>query len=332
MPMVNGRYKSPTWVDGGRPALNAAELQAITSTLEAAYVGNDAVSAATLAKFGLPETCVPDHVLSTIADYMFGSSVAQYRWLRTRYEYKPAVSGAESTVVDATWRNGNFQVNIVYSNEIQMSEDGTISLVNPQSQAIPTMDGYSDDRYVPKGTYFKYVSCDSTQVQVSAKNTTDVFTYVRQYRQRSDSSNDAAIEIIGHKVVREAYTISEIVASDDQNAYPSSGTAPDGWTYTTIEPVVAKFGLVETGDYIGTGTFGSANRTAISFSKPPRAVLVFKEGGTNVNAGNGLVWVGQATVNSCTVTVNGNSFAFYSTTAANQLNVSGTTYHYIGIM
>ena len=34
MPIVNGKYKTPGWVNGQRPAINAVELNAISYTLE----------------------------------------------------------------------------------------------------------------------------------------------------------------------------------------------------------------------------------------------------------------------------------------------------------
>lgn len=34
MPIVNGQYQAPTWVNGKRPAINASELQAISDTLQ----------------------------------------------------------------------------------------------------------------------------------------------------------------------------------------------------------------------------------------------------------------------------------------------------------
>ncbi len=33
MPLTNGRYTAPTWVNGQAPAINAAELQAMTDTI-----------------------------------------------------------------------------------------------------------------------------------------------------------------------------------------------------------------------------------------------------------------------------------------------------------
>lgn len=39
MPMIDGKYKNPNWVNGGPPAINAAELNAISDTLEALDAG-----------------------------------------------------------------------------------------------------------------------------------------------------------------------------------------------------------------------------------------------------------------------------------------------------
>ena len=36
MPIVNGRYQAPTWINGQSPAINASELQAICDSLEQA--------------------------------------------------------------------------------------------------------------------------------------------------------------------------------------------------------------------------------------------------------------------------------------------------------
>lgn len=33
MPLINGRYTAPTWVNGQTPAIDAAELQAMTNTI-----------------------------------------------------------------------------------------------------------------------------------------------------------------------------------------------------------------------------------------------------------------------------------------------------------
>ena len=49
MPIVNGAYVSPNWVNGSTPAITAAELQAITSTLQKVPVENGGTGANTVA-------------------------------------------------------------------------------------------------------------------------------------------------------------------------------------------------------------------------------------------------------------------------------------------
>lgn len=39
MPIIDGKYKNPNWVNGGPPAINAVELNAISNTLEALDAG-----------------------------------------------------------------------------------------------------------------------------------------------------------------------------------------------------------------------------------------------------------------------------------------------------
>lgn len=49
MPIVNGAYVSPNWVNGSTPAITAAELQAITGTLQKVPVENGGTGANTVA-------------------------------------------------------------------------------------------------------------------------------------------------------------------------------------------------------------------------------------------------------------------------------------------
>lgn len=50
MPIVNGAYQAPAWVDGGPPAITATELQAMCDTLEMVPVLNGGTGASTAAE------------------------------------------------------------------------------------------------------------------------------------------------------------------------------------------------------------------------------------------------------------------------------------------
>jgi len=48
MPIVNGKYKNPQWVDKQRPAIDAGELNAISDTLEKLDIGGGNAALVTL--------------------------------------------------------------------------------------------------------------------------------------------------------------------------------------------------------------------------------------------------------------------------------------------
>lgn len=332
MPMIDGRYKSPTWVDGQRPPLNDAELQAITDTLEDSYRRHETVTAETMAKFGLPANGVPDNVLSTIADYLFGVQ-NQYRWLRTKTECNPVLS---EVITDPA---GGYQgesrdskASYTYSSDYKVTNTNKLSLVNPQT--VLRIENSDIATYLA-GKYFKQGWHSNAPTKSEITNTSKLYYGEPNITAKNDYSSEFGnhVEFSNYRtleIVEETFT--EIVTSYDPNAYPDSGLHTDGWTYTKLEPLVSKVGLIENGSYIGTGTYGAGSQNAISFSKPPRAVMVFQDGGAAMAAGAAMVWCGQAVAQGKTVALNGNQISWYAGTAANQLNDSGKKYSYIGIL
>jgi hypothetical protein len=92
------------------------------------------------------------------------------------------------------------------------------------------------------------------------------------------------------------------------------------------------------GSYVGTGTYGSANPTSITFDFQPDIVFI-----TPVTSSSSYtnVWFIRPSTTADfyysglsdykqTITWNGNTLSFYITkSAAGQLNTSGATYYYI---
>lgn len=78
----------------------------------------------------------------------------------------------------------------------------------------------------------------------------------------------------------------EYLQSSDRNAYPDSGTQ-DGYEYEYLGipfDNAATGSKIETGSYVGTGTFGQANPNTLTFAFVPKIVIVF-----GPTAGSGLV-------------------------------------------
>lgn len=129
------------------------------------------------------------------------------------------------------------------------------------------------------------------------------------------------------------------VNSSDPNAYPVN----DGYTYTPLGMLGDKT-RIETGSYVGTGTYGASNPNSITFSFTPKLWGIYRlassTGSNSVTfyAPWGLVrQSGAAGLNqnndiTLFVSYSGNTVSWYDVNSApNQLNMNKYTYYYIAI-
>ena len=133
-------------------------------------------------------------------------------------------------------------------------------------------------------------------------------------------------------------TTSEVVGyvnSSESNAYP----VDDGYAYMALGKLGEKLQMA-TGSYTGTGTYGSANPTSITFDFVPKFVYVCSE---KSYAKYVLLWVYGAkqvvgTINNGSdyqvVTLSDKTLSWYcgyNQSSPIQLNASGTIYKWIAI-
>lgn len=88
---------------------------------------------------------------------------------------------------------------------------------------------------------------------------------------------------------------------------------------------------IEAGSYVGTGTSGQSNPNELTFQFAPKMVVVTETGAAGLGASTGMLWNGNPTIGSKSVTLDGNALSWYDSSAANQLNTSGTIYYYVAI-
>lgn len=96
----------------------------------------------------------------------------------------------------------------------------------------------------------------------------------------------------------------------------------------TLDQVTQYPAQVVTGSYVGTGTHGKDNPNTLTFPFEPKLAIVMAAGAASVGESTGMVWTGNPTVGTKTVTADGNSLSWYGNSVANQLNTSGTRYYY----
>ena len=108
---------------------------------------------------------------------------------------------------------------------------------------------------------------------------------------------------------------------------------------------------IQTGSYVGTGTYGASNPCSLTFDFVPEFVIVLYEalfdstGSSSAFGGTGLLALQGQTKFLCsvegnngsgktykTLSWNGQSVSWYGSSAYSQANVSDLTYRYIGLM
>ena len=102
-----------------------------------------------------------------------------------------------------------------------------------------------------------------------------------------------------------------------------------------IASALSGFARIETGSYVGTGTYGQANPNTLTFGFVPKFVFV-SSGGTKSSY---FLWVqgcngtsGEYNDHLSVVVVSGNTLSWYNTNnEISQRNIKNVTYYYIAI-
>jgi len=288
--------------------------------------------------YGLGAAAVPNDVLAELGKYK------QHWWRRrTNGSSWYPVYGATSTVTVCASEN-ELRVKFRYADEIEISDSGVVSLKNPvevnspysnytelnqhkffQTGVYPGQDYKSNVYYVPEG------AADAT------RNYSDRTYYV--YKTAGVVTSEYSQDIGDW----------EYVQSSNRNAYPDSGIQ-DGYEYeylgVPLDNVVTA-PKIETGSYVGTGTYWESNPNTLTFGFVPKLVIVYKANSFLVpNDGcysQSFLWVaGQYVVNiyaissisSVFISANGNTLSWYAGSPygpERQCNVSEQKYNYIAI-
>lgn len=250
---------------------------------------------ATAALYGLGTGAVPDDVLAELGKYK------QYWWRRRL----PAFNGyAEKrreieSGDDAYISTGQGETNyIYYSKSINIDQStGTVTLDNPSRVSIGyreyTLPGNCQEVcnqapcYIRFNTIPKifYLPAGATYAQDTTLTDTSPET-MEWYTNGSDSgnitlrntsyTNPKALRVISEKVDRDVGDW-EYLQSSTRSAYPDSGMQ-DGYEYEYLgipfdNAVTAP--KIETGSYVGTGTYGQANPNTLTFGFVPKFVWIY---------------------------------------------------------
>lgn len=289
---------------------------------------------ATAALYGLGESAVPDDVLAWIGAYN------TYWWRRRKkpgestWEYlhstdRNAYPDSGEVPVSSVWvehRENNsdtlLEYNQSYSYATEISIDqvtGEVSLVSPQTTTATNAS--SEMSFIKsKAPCYLKTSYDPSKIYYVPAGATfgTSYTYTLQGNgfpvQFGSSGNPHGMVVTA---VQETTSYEyEYLGIPLDNAV----TAPK----------------IETGSYVGTGTYGSGNKNTLTLNFAPLLLFITKTGTGDhyVNSGYILCRNGGHSGQNGNIesAVNGNTVTWYSGISAQvQLNTSGTTYAYIAI-
>ena len=290
---------------------------------------------ATAALYGLGTSAVPDDVLAKLGKY-------KQHWWRRRihtvtWEISTTTTGNNITV--------SSNATVQYSDSIHVENDGTIVLDDPKTSVPANYDNRDAFNNAIKN-YWKYGKwSDRSNVWYGGSPVTNwsndypnSFTNLKQVIATKTSEN------IGEW---------EFIQDTNRNAYPDSGNK-DGFDYQYIgvpldNAVTAP--KIETGSYVGTGTYGQANPNTLTFGFAPKFVWIYEffRSDSWYDAGDaskipfelipegefGRKYPPSTTPTHSTNTYSkrvGSTLYWYNTdSAGDQLNYSNSTYYYIAI-
>lgn len=233
---------------------------------------------ATAALYGLGTGAVPDDVLAAIGRYN------QYWWRRRANgsHWEPVI--ADATFHDVVFANGLYGNGIIqYSDQITFDSSGAPQLSNPTVLGIPLS---SNTSYlsVLLGKYFAVTKNNYSSGGSSNPSTTlNAVYYVPPTTSDFAISYTDSTYIVRFScgAVTGTYVSStgdwEYVQSSNRNAYPDSGTS-GGYEYEYLgipfdNAVTAP--KIETGSYVGTGTYGASNPNTLTFGFAPHLVIMY---------------------------------------------------------
>lgn len=228
---------------------------------------------ATAALYGLGTGAVPDDVLAELGKYK------QYWWRRRSIN-------AGWYQVDTTATNRLLKYDLydtvvyTYGDSISVSQtNGTITINSPSSMTLRRSTVTVDKLAVLKGKYFKTDLNQSDHIIAGDIYFVPTDAAITRDYDSDSGSTDYRTSVLIHVTTEYRSTIGnwEYLQSSNRSAYPDSGTI-GGYEYEYLgipfdNAVTAP--KIETGSYVGTGTYGDANPNTLTFSAVPKLVIIY---------------------------------------------------------
>ena len=196
-------------------------------------------------------------------------------WVWEKFNYTPESYHDGEIVINENilWKTSTGGTEtIYYSDSISVDEHGTVILINPSTLYL-SYDNYSNAN-VLKGKYIRR----EVLSQVAFIPTTATFS--RKSLGGYYSVQASTLTYIDG--VAAVFSHVEYVSSPNSSTYPEHGQSGDYW-YTRLEQIGGA-ARIETGSYVGTGTYGADNPNSLTFGFAPKLFSIY--GGRYISLDN----------------------------------------------
>lgn len=251
-------------------------------------------------------------------------------WVWEKFNYTPASyhDGETHTNVTIMGEGGGstyYAVTIYYSDSISVDEYGMVRLINPSTLDL----SYSD---YSRASVFK-----GKYIRIGANSVAFIPTTATFSRQKDGNTYEVLVSTLTYIVgVKPVFSHVEYVSSPNSFTYPENGQSGDYW-YTRLGQIGEGMTKIETGSYVGTGTYGEDNPNSLTFGFVPKVVFIYpKEPSLNaagVVAVYGAIYaMDHATNRDISIIWSNKQMSWYSSSAPiRQFNDTDVKYIYVAI-
>lgn len=285
---------------------------------------------ATAALFGFGADAVPDEALAFLGKY------AQHWWRRRTLTFSEKLGDGELFYLSYSpdYSGKSTMHTIYYSDSITIDDSGNVSLAEPILSVEANYDSYSTALAAVRGKYVKNNAnpkkSPETIYKIDSAATTIYENSSAYYRYIPSGYSRIVSSQVNQAGDWENYQ------SNDRNAYPDSGFSDFYENYYLGVPLdnAASSARIETGSYVGTGSYGKTNKNEILFDRIPVIVIVSS---TDNNNSYSFTWIEGVSASATTTSKQVysrelNKFIWYSTNnAQSQLNAADAAYFYVAV-
>lgn len=294
---------------------------------------------ATAALYGLDETAVPDDAFAWLGKYN------QHWWklntVNTFQEISIGETKYRSVIVQS---NSLSKQSFQTSNSVEIDESGNIILSAPISTVKLSYSDSSDTvNAALNGKYFISTNVGTSNFSTNPIENNKVY-FAESLDAKDTSSGYCTNGYVSEVsiVTKTSVSLYGYAQSSDRNAYPDSGIT-DNFEYEYLGipfDNAVNASRIETGSYVGTGTYGSSNPNTLTFGFAPKLVFILgvSESATYISSAIMPAVCPKFLVNAKAnniVSLSDKTMTWYteysSLQALYQLNDRGTIYHYIAI-